>query len=160
MREGRSVSVQLLNYRKNGFPFWNVFVIFPVHDAKGKVPAFIAIQQDITEIRMSQPLYKWLSVHTSLWLEHIGKNIYSHLFIHKKIDGKKLVALTIDQLLSLGTSKEDAHYLFEQIQILMERDLKTRPFKHLSTSAASMKSWKGGYNVPRISSSRSAGDCL
>eukprot|EP01124_Arcella_intermedia_P036684 TRINITY_DN9659_c0_g1_i2.p1 TRINITY_DN9659_c0_g1~~TRINITY_DN9659_c0_g1_i2.p1 ORF type:complete len:665 (-),score=151.55 TRINITY_DN9659_c0_g1_i2:49-2043(-) len=156
LKEGKTISVQLLNYRKDGYPFWNVFLVLPVHDAKGKVPAFIAIQQDITEIRISQPLSKWLSVHTSLWLEHIGKNMYAHLFIHNKIDGRKLVSLSIEQLVALGTSREDAHFLFEQIQILVERDLKTKPFKHLSASVASMKTRKGGFSAARVPSSRSA----
>ena len=44
---GREVDVQLLNYRKDGTPFWNNFLLLPVHRKKGskKVTHFIAIQK-------------------------------------------------------------------------------------------------------------------
>ena len=46
---GREVDVQLLNYRKDGTPFWNNFLLLPVHRKKGskKVTHFIAIQKVI-----------------------------------------------------------------------------------------------------------------
>ena len=43
------VKVELLNYKKNGQSFWNSLQIFPVHNDKGKLTAFVGIQQDITD---------------------------------------------------------------------------------------------------------------
>ena len=37
-------TVRLLNYRKNGEPFWNMFTIAPMADADGKNRFFIGIQ--------------------------------------------------------------------------------------------------------------------
>jgi len=41
-------TVQILNYRKDGSPFWNRLSITPVRDASGKVTHHIGIQSDIT----------------------------------------------------------------------------------------------------------------
>lgn len=37
-------TVRLLNYRKNGEPFWNMFTIAPMADADGRNRFFIGIQ--------------------------------------------------------------------------------------------------------------------
>jgi PAS domain S-box-containing protein len=42
------VTVELLNYRKNGEPFWNRLTISPVRDESGNPSYFIAIQRDVT----------------------------------------------------------------------------------------------------------------
>jgi PAS domain S-box-containing protein len=43
----RPVSVELLNYRKDGTPFWNAMTVTPVHDAQG-LAYFFASQTDTT----------------------------------------------------------------------------------------------------------------
>ena len=48
IREKREISVQLLNYRKDGTPFWNRLSITPVRDASGAVTHFIGVQSDVT----------------------------------------------------------------------------------------------------------------
>ena len=48
IREKRAVTVQLLNYRKCGTPFWNRLSITPVQDASGTVTHFIGVQSDVT----------------------------------------------------------------------------------------------------------------
>ena len=48
IREERAVTVQLLNYRKDGTPFWNRLSITPVQDTSGNVTHFIGIQSDVT----------------------------------------------------------------------------------------------------------------
>ncbi len=44
----RPVSVELLNYRKDGTPFWNHLDIVPVED-DGEVSHFLGLQRDITD---------------------------------------------------------------------------------------------------------------
>lgn len=39
----------LLNYRKDGTPFWNELVVSPVFDAQGQLTNFIGLQTDVTE---------------------------------------------------------------------------------------------------------------
>lgn len=45
----QSVRVEILNYRKDGRPFWNDVVITPVFNDEGGLAAFVGIQNDITE---------------------------------------------------------------------------------------------------------------
>ncbi|MBI3414163.1 MAG: PAS domain-containing protein [Verrucomicrobia bacterium] len=49
MREGKSCTVILRNYRKNGKLFWNEFSVTPVRDLQGKLTHFIGILDDISE---------------------------------------------------------------------------------------------------------------
>lgn len=51
LKEEREVKVVLLNYRKDGTPFWNELYISPVRNEKDELINFIGIQRDITEIR-------------------------------------------------------------------------------------------------------------
>src|SRR3954463_760249 len=44
----REVTVQLLNYHKDGAPFWNRLSITPVHDSSREVTHFIGVQSDVT----------------------------------------------------------------------------------------------------------------
>lgn len=53
------VTVELLNYRKGGRPFWNRLSITPVPDSRGRVTHYIGVQSDIsdhvsTERRLAQ----------------------------------------------------------------------------------------------------------
>lgn len=45
---GRTCDVELLNYRKDGTPFWNQLSISPVHDADGLLTHFVGVQRDVT----------------------------------------------------------------------------------------------------------------
>ena len=51
IREGKPCEVELLNYRKNGTPFWNQLLISPVHDEAGHLTHFVGIQTDVTARR-------------------------------------------------------------------------------------------------------------
>ena len=48
IRNDKACTVQILNYRKDGSPFWNRLSITPVRDASGAVTNHIGIQSDIT----------------------------------------------------------------------------------------------------------------
>lgn len=45
----KAVTVTLLNYRKDGTPFWNALHIAPVRDAEGVLEYFIGVQLDVTQ---------------------------------------------------------------------------------------------------------------
>jgi len=49
MREPRSVSVQLRNYRKDGRLFWNQLSVSPVLDEQGQLTHYIGVQKDVTD---------------------------------------------------------------------------------------------------------------
>lgn len=48
LEEKRECTVEILNYRKDGTPFWNRLSITPVHDVSGQVTHYIGIQSDVT----------------------------------------------------------------------------------------------------------------
>ncbi|MBW4679033.1 MAG: EAL domain-containing protein [Microcoleus vaginatus WJT46-NPBG5] len=49
LKEGKSTSVVLRNYRKDGSRFWNELHISPIYDNSGTLTHFVGIQTDITE---------------------------------------------------------------------------------------------------------------
>jgi sigma-B regulation protein RsbU (phosphoserine phosphatase) len=54
LRENRECLVEILNYRKDGTPFWNRLSITPVRDSGGEVTHFIGIQSDVTSRRLAE----------------------------------------------------------------------------------------------------------
>lgn len=45
---GTPSSVRLLNYRKDGTPFWNLLTMTPIKTEDGIVSKFIGVQVDVT----------------------------------------------------------------------------------------------------------------
>ena len=53
LAHGQPVDVEILNYRKDGSPFWNAVMIAPLMRG-GRIVAFIGVQNDITDKRAQQ----------------------------------------------------------------------------------------------------------
>ena len=49
LRDERPCTVEIVNYRKNGTPFWNLLSITPVRNHAGNVTHFVGVQFDISE---------------------------------------------------------------------------------------------------------------
>ncbi|MFO0592800.1 MAG: PAS domain S-box protein [Polyangiaceae bacterium] len=58
MERGRSCSVHLIDYRKDGTKFWNDLTLAPVTDAHGRVTHFVAVQTDVTERRRLEEQFR------------------------------------------------------------------------------------------------------
>ena len=54
----QSVALELLNYRRDGSPFWNAVFIGPVYDTAGKLLYFFASQLDVTRRRNSEQSFR------------------------------------------------------------------------------------------------------
>lgn len=54
VRDGEPCVVQLLNYRKDGKPFWNRLSISPVKGPDGQVLRYIGIQSEVAGTRISE----------------------------------------------------------------------------------------------------------
>ncbi len=54
--DGRSATVELRNYRKDGTPFWNEVHIAPVRDDHGEIVRYVGVQIDVTAHREEQRL--------------------------------------------------------------------------------------------------------
>ncbi|CAD6265593.1 unnamed protein product [Miscanthus lutarioriparius] len=49
VKTGRSFCGRLLNYRKDGTPFWNMLTVTPIRDDHGKVIKFIGMQVEVSK---------------------------------------------------------------------------------------------------------------
>jgi PAS domain S-box-containing protein len=58
IQQHESVRVELLNYRKNGTPFWNELSISPVYDEIGRLTHYVGVQTDSTERRRVQDVLR------------------------------------------------------------------------------------------------------
>jgi PAS domain S-box-containing protein len=54
----RAISVELLNYRKDGTPFWNALFMGPIFDREGRLLYFFASQLDVTRRRTSEQAFR------------------------------------------------------------------------------------------------------
>ncbi|GEP12792.1 hypothetical protein MGN01_46370 [Methylobacterium gnaphalii] len=54
LAEHREISVELLNYRRDGSSFWNAMLISPIHDPQGELAYFVASQFDASHQRHSE----------------------------------------------------------------------------------------------------------
>ncbi|OWK34144.1 sensory box histidine kinase/response regulator [Fimbriiglobus ruber] len=58
VRDAKSCSVELLNYRKDGTPFWNELSISPVRDEVGCLTHFVGVQADATGRRSLEEQFR------------------------------------------------------------------------------------------------------
>lgn len=54
LRNQESIRVEIINYRKDQKPFWNLLSIQPVFDSEGQLRFFLGLQLDITNWREAQ----------------------------------------------------------------------------------------------------------
>ncbi|WP_297510803.1 histidine kinase famiy protein [uncultured Caulobacter sp.] len=53
-----AISVEILNYKRDGTPFWNAVFLGPVFDTKGELLYFFASQLDVSRRRNSEQAYR------------------------------------------------------------------------------------------------------
>lgn len=58
LRERRAISVEILNYRRDGTPFWNALFVGPVFGRDGELLYFFANQLDVTRRRTSEQAFR------------------------------------------------------------------------------------------------------
>jgi len=68
LNEVRPITIELMNYRKDGTPFWNKTSITPVGDEAGRLTHFVGIQVDVTETRNTRE-----QLHQSQKMDAIGR---------------------------------------------------------------------------------------
>jgi len=54
LQQGTVFQGEILNYRKDGTPFWNFLRIAPIRDAAGKVTHHVGTQTDVTELHLAR----------------------------------------------------------------------------------------------------------
>jgi PAS domain S-box-containing protein len=56
VRRGEPFSTELLNYAKDGRPYWNAIEAQPLHDDDGNLTGYVTIESDITERRRAESI--------------------------------------------------------------------------------------------------------
>ncbi len=78
LNNARSFSGEILNYRKNGTPFWNELTIIPRRDDSGRLTNFIGVIRDITLQITAEPSTVVLNEHVQVVLDRIQSGIVLH----------------------------------------------------------------------------------
>lgn len=55
IQEASETTIRLLNYKKSGKPFWNMFTLAPMADADGTARFLIGVQVDVTAVEEALP---------------------------------------------------------------------------------------------------------
>ncbi|MBM6592394.1 histidine kinase famiy protein [Microvirga pudoricolor] len=58
IRDRRAIAVEILNYKRDGSPFWNALFMGPVFDTDGELIYFFASQLDVTRRRTSEQAFR------------------------------------------------------------------------------------------------------
>lgn len=70
------ITTVLLNYRKDGTPFWNELTINPVFDSNGDLINFVGLQTDVTSRKQAEVSLGQLRRQNELILNSAGEGIY------------------------------------------------------------------------------------
>ncbi len=76
INSGTACRATLLNYRKDGTPFWNELQITPVHDNDGNLISFIGIQSDVSDRIEAENLLRQEAQRTEAILDTTAEGIY------------------------------------------------------------------------------------
>lgn len=66
IKNSEPISIEILNYRKDGLPFWNEMQLTPFYDFNGKLVHYISLQQDISERKQAENQIEIMAYHDDL----------------------------------------------------------------------------------------------
>ncbi len=122
LRAGRTAAGTLLNFHRNGTPFWNRMVITPVRDTDGQITHHIGIATDATVQVMTERAHeaeRELEQSTSGRLEllaQVSDAVTEHLHYHRAADA--LADVAVPSLADWGfVALIDEHGMFEHLRI-------------------------------------------
>ncbi|MBX0287040.1 PAS domain S-box protein [Haloarcula salinisoli] len=127
LREGidaqRPVTAQILNYRRDGTPFWNRITVTPIADDTGTVTHYLGFQQDVTEQQRITRLVELLN----RVLRHNLRNELTVIegytdFIHESPEGMDIQAKIRRPLRRLVSLSERARELEKIAKAAREPD--------------------------------------
>ncbi|MBA3943305.1 MAG: PAS domain-containing protein [Herpetosiphonaceae bacterium] len=76
--------VTILNYRKDGTPFWNDLAIAPVRNEQGQLTHFIGIQTDVTSRKQLEAELRE-QTETITIINHVGQALAAELDLHNVV---------------------------------------------------------------------------
>jgi len=123
IRERRVIKATLLNYRKDGQPFWNELKIAPVVSEQGDLLYFVGFQTDVTEqvqvqeaLRTSEEKYRNLVEQTNDWVWEVDRQgAFTYVSPQVKTilgyDPVELLGKTIQELMDPAEGRRFARVL-------------------------------------------------
>jgi diguanylate cyclase (GGDEF)-like protein/PAS domain S-box-containing protein len=96
---GQSFHSEILNYRKDGTPWWNELSITPVRDSGGNVTQFVGVQNDITDRKAAAEKIEYLAFHdplTDLPNRRLLMDRLDHAFSSSVRSGREGAVLFVD----------------------------------------------------------------
>ncbi len=98
IQEGTASDIQILNYRKDGTMFWNIFQLLPLRNRKGHITHFCAIQNDMSYVTIGANPLLWSPIQVASWLKLKGLQMFSKKMIDERISGSVFIDLTASDL--------------------------------------------------------------
>ncbi|SHI42162.1 PAS domain-containing protein [Wenxinia saemankumensis] len=102
--------VELLNYRKDGTPFWNALHLGPIYDPEGKLLYIFGSQWDVTEVHSARTEQRHADLMASE-LSHRIKNIFAVMagivnMVGRKFDARDVTDRIATAIHALGRAHE------------------------------------------------------
>lgn len=72
MRLGESITAEVLNYRKDGTPFWMEVHTTPLRDTVGQITAWVSVQRDVTSRKESERERQQMAAALAVTTDGIG----------------------------------------------------------------------------------------
>jgi PAS domain S-box-containing protein len=140
LKSERDVSVELLNYRKDGSSFWNMLHLSPVHDEAGNLLYHFGSQIDQTKYRQVQALEA--SEHRLLMeVDHRAKNVLalvdSIVRLSRSDDAHHYAAAVQQRIQSLARTHAmlaERNWTGMSLEELIQRQLETVPRQQLTVA--------------------------
>lgn len=88
IKKWQKYETTLLNYKKSGEEFWINFTISPIANEKGWYTHWIAIERDVTEIKVAELEHSLLSEINQLFLQHNNLNELLNRIVRKILDAE------------------------------------------------------------------------
>jgi two-component system NtrC family sensor kinase len=142
------VSVEILNYRKDGTQFWNLLTLFPVINSDGEVTHIVGMQNDVTERREAEAerarlqamvlesnklealgtLAGGIAHEINTPAQYIGDNLR---FVSGEVDGLFAAIEAAGDAGADGSENEDLDYLREEIPTALRQSIEG--VEHIAT---------------------------